>query len=139
MAIMRFDPLRFALDVDQAFDELTAHLGGTWQPRLDVLEHNDRLVVQVDAAGIDPGSLDVTLENGMLTISGTRTLEQDEETASYRRREIFRGQFQRTLRVPEQVDADQTSAKYENGMLMVTLPKRPEIMPKKLTIEVAES
>lgn len=108
----------------------------TWNPPVDVLEENNRIVVKVEVPGVDEKDLRVTFEDGLLSISGERQFERKEER-SYHRIERAYGSFTRTFSLPRSVDASQIAASYTNGVLEVTIPKKDEAQPKQIAINVS--
>lgn len=105
---------------------------GTYPP-LNVGSSQDSVDVYLFAAGIDPKSLDVSLQQNLLTVSGERNGEQP-ETATYYRRERFRGKFQRVLTLPEDVDPDKVDASYSDGVLHVRIGRREEVKPRRIEV-----
>jgi HSP20 family protein len=109
-----------------------------WVPTTDVFAKGDDLVIRVSLSGVYPEDADVTLSNGVLTISGERRSGLDEEEVSFYVRERYYGAFRRTLTLPAGVDEDDISADYENGMLEIVVrgaaaaaePRRIEIRAK---------
>jgi HSP20 family protein len=109
-----------------------------WVPTTDVFAKGDDLVIRVSLSGVYPEDVDVTLSNGVLTISGERRSGLDEEEVSFYVRERYYGAFRRTLTLPAGVDEDDISADYENGMLEIVVrgaaaaaePRRIEIRAK---------
>lgn len=107
-----------------------------WMPRVDVLDRDDALLVRTEIPGVDPESIDVTVESGTLTIKGSRSFENEENTENYHRKEIFEGSFERTILLPEGVNAEAVTAASRDGILEISIPKRPEVLPRKITVEV---
>src|ERR1051325_81047 len=107
--------------------ELDRRLPVQWKPEVDVFEDQDSLVIQVDLPGVDRESLDVTLENNVLTVGGERRLEQGEEGESYHLRERRHGKFNRNILLPPNLDLKDISADFKNGVLRVRIPKLGEI------------
>ncbi len=148
MAITKFDPLALVgttlfKDLNRLFDVSTGEPGmaiESWTPRIDVAELDDSFVVRAELPGIDPDSIDVLIEDDMLTISGSRSFDEvaESETASvkYQRREIFEGKFARKIRLADDVDTEAVSAKSTDGILEVTVPKLPAEQPRKVTVSV---
>ena len=93
-------------------------------------------MIRVEVAGVDPNDIDVTVEDRTLTISGTRRLDQTVHEGGFHRREIFTGEFQRSMVLPDGIDADDISARADQGILEVTLPRRPEVLPRKVKVDV---
>jgi HSP20 family protein len=105
-------------------------------PRVDVLDRDDALLVRTEIPGVDPESIDVTVESGTLTIKGSRSFENEEETENYHRKEIFEGSFERTILLPKGTDAEAVTAVSKDGILEISIPKRPEVLPRKITVEI---
>jgi HSP20 family protein len=105
-------------------------------PRVDVLDRDNDLVVRTEVPGVDPDSIDVTVEGGTLTIKGERSFETEENKDSYHRKEIFQGSFERTILLPEGIDAEAVKATSKDGILEISIPKQPEVLPRKVTVEV---
>lgn len=109
-------------------------------PNADVSEDDKRIVVTVELPGIDPKDIDVTLENGVLSISGETTEERESTTdKTWHRRECSYGSFSRQFALPEHIDEDGVACKAKNGTLTVTVPKKKQDdkKGKKLTVDVA--
>lgn len=137
-ALLRYDPYSVARDFDRFFEELGTSTPRPWIPRVDVFDREDRLVVRTELPGLKVEDIDVTLENSELVISGSRTFEHEEEGKGYHRREIAQGEFRRTIYLPDEYDADKVGAEYHDGILEITVPKRPEVLPKKVKVDIAE-
>lgn len=135
--LVRFDPFDLVRDLDRLFDAPTGR-SGAWLPRVDVFERDANLVVRAEVPGTDAESLDVTVEGGTLTIAGTRSFTSENENGGFHRKEIFEGQFKRTVLLPEGVDAEAITATSKDGMLEIVIPKRPEVLPRKVSIQISE-
>jgi HSP20 family protein len=105
---------------------------GTFPP-LNIGASPDSVDVYIFAAGLDPKSLDVTLQQNILTVSGERQSQAAEKSVFYRR-ELFEGPFQRVITLPEDVDPDAVTAHYQNGVLHVRIGRREEVRPKQIQI-----
>jgi HSP20 family protein len=106
-----------------------------WNPAVDVLEENDRIIVKVEAPGVDEKDLRVTFEDGLLTVTGERQFERKEDR-NYHRIERAYGSFTRTFTLPRSVDATQIVANYRNGVLEIEIPKKEESRPRQISINV---
>jgi len=93
-----------------------------WQPRVDVIDADDQYVLEVDLPGVDPKGVEVELEQGLLLIKGEKEASHGDE-ATYTLRERRAGKFERSFRVPEAVDADGITAKFDKGVLEIRVPK----------------
>ena len=105
-----------------------------WYPALDVEETDDAFEVHLEIPGIDPEDVEITLEEGVLAIGGERRFYEDKTDEGFRRIERRFGRFQRSLRLPAPVDAEQVEATYADGMLSVTVPKAEAAKPRKIKI-----
>jgi HSP20 family protein len=132
--LMPFDPFSMLRDLDRIMDRTPS--AARWLPRIDVFDRDTALVVRVELAGVNADDVDVTVEDRTLTISGHRSFEQTEDGEGFHRREIFAGDFARTLVLPDGLDAGEITAKAENGILEVTVPRRPEVLPRKVKVDV---
>lgn len=132
----------FDFPFDRFFDEFVTRRApvnssaGTYQPRVDIVEEKDAVVVSAEIPGVEKDKLSVELEDGVLTLSAEKTVENREEKNDLYRSERTYGTYKRTFKVPASVDADKISAEYVNGVLKVTLPKHPEAAPRQIEITV---
>ena len=145
MALMRYEPLnllnQLQREVNRLFetsrfgDEETGHMLADWMPAVDIKEEPTQFVIHADLPGVDIKDIEITLENGVLTLKGQRAAEKKEETEQYRRVERVRGTFLRRFSLPDAVDAEKVSAKCKDGVLEVVVPKREAAQPRRITIE----
>jgi HSP20 family protein len=130
-------------DIDREFDRLMNWaLGGTvpdtraTMPAMDWVEEKDHYRVTFDLPGLSKEDLELTYQEGVLTVKGARKHESEEsKEGRVVRQERFRGTFERTVRLPEKVDANRIEAKFQNGVLELTLPFLPEAKPHRLQIQ----
>jgi HSP20 family protein len=106
-----------------------------WMPRVDIKEEDDRFVILADIPGVDPKDIEVSMDKGVLSIRGERRTESREETERYTRLERSRGVFYRRFALPDSADPDGIRATGRNGELEITIPKRPESTPRRITVE----
>ncbi len=97
--------------------------GTGWEPAVDMFETSDAVLVYMDAAGVDPKALTITVDGDRLTVSGERSFPE-REVSCVHQLEIEYGPFQRTLHLPVAVDPEGASSFCKNGLLVVRLPKR---------------
>ncbi|MEA2002886.1 MAG: Hsp20/alpha crystallin family protein [Actinomycetota bacterium] len=135
MNLVRFDPFTVMRDFDRLFEE-SGRPANQWMPRVDVFDRDNDLVIRTEVPGVDAESIDVTVEGGTLTIKGGRSFKSEETEHNYHRKEIFEGSFERTILLPEGIDPEAVTAASEDGILEIRIPKRPEILPRKVTVEV---
>lgn len=110
---------------DSLFDDFF-HLTPTkWEdglsPKLDILESEKEILIRAELAGIDEKNLDVTLEDGLLTISGEKKSEVKKEQDKYYHSEISFGKFSRSVRLPDDIDPESVKATYKNGLLDIAI------------------
>jgi HSP20 family protein len=103
---------------------------------LDVVEHTDCITIEAELPGVDKADLAVTMANGMLTIKGEKKQKKEEKDENYYLAERTYGVFERTLRLPETVDYAKVEAKFDNGVLKVTAPKRPDAVEVDRRVEI---
>lgn len=100
---------------------------------MDLCKIGDHYVLTADLPGVDPGSVDVNVDNGTLTISAHRTARSD-ESAQWLANERFFGNFRRQLSLGDGIDTSAISATYENGVLTVTIPIAERARPRKIEV-----
>ena len=106
-----------------------------WLPAVDIVEEKDRFVLHADVPGVDPKDIDVSMDAGVLSVSGSRKKEDITEDAGFRRVERSSGRFFRRFTLPETADAENISAKSSNGILEVSIPKLPEVKARRIEVQ----
>jgi len=109
-----------------------------WGPSVDVSETKENLVVKTDLPGLEAKDVDISISGDMLTIKGEKAKEEEEEEKGehYYCCERYQGAFQRSLRLPVNVQIDKAKATFDKGVLRITLPKSEEARKKKIDIKV---
>ena len=107
-----------------------------WSIPLDIVRDGDSVTVKASLPGVLPEDIDVTIEGGVLTIKADTKVEQEREDGGYVVRERRAGSFRRSLRLSDNVDADKVEPRYENGVLIITLPVAESKKAKHLTVAV---
>ncbi|MHB8534218.1 MAG: Hsp20/alpha crystallin family protein [Sulfuricaulis sp.] len=106
-------------------------------PAMDVKERDDAYVIVADVPGAKKEDIDITLENGILTITAeTRSEQEEKQGERLLRQERRYGKYVRSLRLGTQIDEKQIKADYKDGVLALTLPKAEEVKPKKIKVDV---
>lgn len=123
---------------DSAFPLAGAGAGfpAGWLPPLDVYEDDDRITVELEAAGMKKEDFDISLQDDTLTVSGKRNVESERSEGESFRSERSFGSFSRTVALSSPVKAGEVSANYQDGVLTVTLPKAEEARPKKIQVNL---
>jgi HSP20 family protein len=149
--MMRWDPfqdLRSAQDELDQMSPMLAHALGlhvrqqgndratttAWVPALDISERKDAYLVTVELPGVEPDDLQITMEDGLLTIQGERQFAQESSEQQFHRVERRYGAFRRSITLPAQVQAEQIEASFENGVLQIVVPKAEEAKPKRIQV-----
>ncbi len=110
--------------------------GGMLQPKLDISETDKEIEISVELSGADEKDIEVAVENGMLTIRGEKRAASEDENKTFHRVERSYGAFERSLVLPEHVDEDRIKARFENGVLLITAPKKNGGSTRKKKVEV---
>jgi HSP20 family protein len=105
-----------------------------WAPLVDIREEAERFVIHADLPGIDPADVEILMDKGILTIKGERKTETSEQAERYSRVERRYGNFHRRFALPDSADADGIAASGRNGVLTITIPKRPETKPRRIQV-----
>lgn len=108
-----------------------------WVPPADITEFKDRWVLKFDMPGVDTSAIDITLEQGVLTISGERERDEADKDAERRRVERPHGRFHRRFTLPDTVDTANVRATGRNGVLEVTIPKQARAQPRRIEVAAA--
>lgn len=126
--LVLFDPIRDLERMTRWMDRLfdMPGFGRTMDLSLpiDVYEEGGKVIVRAAVPGVKPEELEVSIENDVLTIRGEIKRQHESQDAKVYRREIATGQFARSVRLPDDVDCDAISARFENGMVTITIPRK---------------
>jgi len=141
MNLIHFNPFRemdslfsrFRHDMDGDFN-LQSFTQSDWVPPVDINESDKDFLITVEVPQIDKDDIKVQVQNGMLNISGERKYENEDKKAH--RIERYYGSFQRTFKLPDNVNEDKIHADHKNGVLYLSLPKTEEKAPALLDIKV---
>jgi HSP20 family protein len=143
------DGANLARRMENLFDEMVGRglwrtseerpLRGSWVPAINILERQDAMVITADLPGLKAEDVDVTVEEGTLSIRGERRLEEASEGETYHRVERLYGVFERSFTLPNSVDVDKIDARFSNGEMVLTLPKREESKPRSVKIKVEKN
>jgi HSP20 family protein len=124
----------FGTGLSRADDEDTAAVTADWIPAVDIREEEQRYVLRADVPGVDPDDIEITMENGVLTVRGERNDGTREEGNGYRRVERFSGRFFRRFTLPDTADSENISATGRNGVLEVIIPKHARVQPRRIQV-----
>lgn len=143
--LTRWDPYQEMLSLREAMNQLFEESfvrpiltrNGSFVPAVDISETDDSYIVEAAVPGLRPEDLEVTVENGVLTIKGEVRQETEEKKRNFHRVERRFGSFARSLALPNQVRSDEIQATLNNGVLRLEIPKAEEVKPRKINITVA--
>ncbi len=144
MALVNYDPFfsvrQLQDDINRAFrgwsSDDSSGVTADWIPAVDINEFDDRFQLFVDVPGVDPKDVEITLEAGVLTITGNRYMqaEKTDENIVRRRTERGSGRFYRRFILPETVDADKVKATDRHGVLEISIPKQAKAQPRRIKV-----
>ena len=148
MYITRYEPRNFFREMSEEFNRLFGGRLGTylpldetslsesgWLPAVDIKEEDNRFLVRADLPGVDPKDVEITLQNGTLSIKGKRESEVKKDGEDYRRVERVYGEFYRRFALPDSADSDKVNAKYDKGVLEIEIGKTEARKPKRITVK----
>jgi HSP20 family protein len=147
MALIRWEPVAelntIQNEMNRLFNTFFEQPGQTsrgngptrrWLPPMDLVESGDHYILRADLPGLSDGDVNIQLQENMLTISGERTTEHQEQQEGYYRLERASGEFSRSLTLPDGVDPDGVEAHFDRGVLEVRIPKPEQKKPKTVQI-----
>ncbi|RME35016.1 MAG: Hsp20/alpha crystallin family protein [Gammaproteobacteria bacterium] len=151
MAVVRYDPWSLLGQVQQDLNRVfegrlpeeaagdnTRVVTSSWVPAVDIREEPDRFVIRADLPGIDPKDIEITMEEGVLTIKGERSIEEETQEGQYHRIERARGTFYRRFSLPDTADPERIEAHGKNGVLEIVIPKLEKVQPRKIEVRAEE-
>lgn len=143
MAITRYEPWGLLSQLQKELERNFAFTEGStataeWAPAVDIKEEADKFVINADIPGVKPEDIDISMENGVLTIKGEKKSEAKTEKEGYKRVERTYGSFYRRFSLPDTANAEAISAASKHGVLEIVIPKREAVQPKKISVAVAE-
>ncbi|HEX6833862.1 MAG TPA: Hsp20/alpha crystallin family protein [Rudaea sp.] len=146
MAITRYYPWtdsnRFQDEIKQVFQRFLGEdetdqsnvVTSQWTPRVDIREEDKRFVIFADVPGVEPKDIEVSMDKGILTIKGERGAESNSQNGKTTRIERSYGAFYRRFALPDSADAEGISATGKNGVLEISIPKKPETTPRRIEV-----
>lgn len=154
MNFARFEPWSIVDLLHRDFDRLAANRlratnGSTsvadWVPAVDIVEEHDRFVLRADLPGVDPAGIEVSTDDGVLSLAGERPAPEQVtehgpehgERTGVRHIERASGRFFRRFSLPDTADASAVKANSKNGILEIVIPKLPEVQTRRITVEAA--
>ena len=141
MTIVSYEPWAFVnrlqRHLDRTLGENQDQASVSWIPHVDIREEAERFVVSADVPGVTPADIEITTDKGVLTVRGERHSEKKSAADGYERLERASGTFLRRFTLPESADVEAIKATHVNGVLELSIPKRPQEQPRKITVQAA--
>jgi HSP20 family protein len=147
MTIVRYEPWAFVSRVQRHLDRALGETQGladgadaarvSWIPHVDIREEAERFVVAADVPGVEPKDIEITAAKGVLTVKGERSSQKNATADGYERVERATGTFLRRFTLPENADAEAIKATHVNGVLELSIPKRPQEQPRRIAVQAA--
>ena len=144
MKLVKWNPTRSLItDFDRIFDSMFTHdsqrlsLAQSCMPAVDVTETETEFLLSADMPGLDKKDVSIDIHDGVITIKGESAIDNEKSTDDYRIRERQLGSFNRSFRLPDNVNEVKVAAKFKNGVLMITLPKAKEVLPEGRRIKIS--
>jgi len=145
MSVVRYEPWGVVSQLQSEINRLFGNVNdgdsssatAEWSPAVDVREYADRFQLLFDVPGVDPKQVEITLDNGVLSVSGNRTEEkaaQRAEQPQQQRLERRLGRFHRRFILPDTVDSEKVNASGRDGVLEIIIPKQPKAQPRRISV-----
>ncbi len=145
MAITRYEPWGLLTQLQKELEQMRGDVAregssatAEWVPAVDIKETSDKFVLHADLPGVKPEEIDISMENGVLTIKGEKKTEATTEKEGYKRVERTYGSFYRRFSLPDTANPDAISAVSKHGVLEIIIPKRESVQPKKISVTLTE-
>lgn len=146
MALLKWDPFIDLITIqdrmNRLFDETLSKthfpeekMGGGWSAPVDIYETEEHIVLKAELPGVNKNDIEVEIKDNMLVLKGERRFEKNVQEENYHRMERSYGMFQRVFTLPYAVNKEEAKAKYNNGVLEITLQKIRECKPKHIKVE----
>ena len=141
MTLVRWNPARelASMEIDRLNNMLNDFYGAgrSWMPAVDIFETPEHeFVLKAELPDVKRDDINVSFENGVLTLTGERKTEFDASQGTYHRSERAYGRFSRSFTLPATVDANRIAASYKDGVLTIRVPQREEAKPKQITVDL---
>lgn len=126
---------QFSDIMDEFFNDVVQTRRNSFSPGIDISETEDQFLISAELPGMSKDDIDISLENGRLSISGERKFEDEEKGKTYHRVETRYGSFNRSFQLPDNVDEESISASYDDGLLNISIDKQEDKVKKQIEIQ----
>ena len=149
MIMSRFEPWSLVNVLHRDLEQIAARRNGLasndensngvadWVPAVDIVEEKERFLLRADVPGVNPEDIDISMEKGVLRVSGQRFEKASEEAEGIKRLERTNGKFHRRFTLPDTVNTEEITATSANGILEVVIPKQPKVKPRRIAVKAA--
>jgi HSP20 family protein len=120
---------------DRLWPEWQRDMGEEWSPAMNFYEKDNQYVLTAELPGMNKDDINVTVDQGVVTVTGKRESAKEEEKANYYLKESSYGSFSRSFRLPGEVEEDKVDATFKDGVLTLTMPHKEEAAARKITIK----
>jgi len=138
MTLMKYRPYRSLLslddDVRRFFNVGNYESDTVWSPKVDIIDNDDSYELKAELPGLKKKDINISVEDGTLTISGDKKMEEEKKEKNYHLRESYYGKFERSFRLPKDVEYDNIKAEFNDGVLDVRIPKSEKAKPKQISV-----
>ena len=138
MTLVKYRPLRSLLSFDDEmrnFFNLGNYESDTaWSPNVDIIDHEDSYEVKAELPGLKKKDINISIEDGILRLSGEKKTENEKNEENYHLRESCYGKFERSFRLPQDVESENIKAQFNNGVLDIQIPKSEKAKPKQIPV-----
>ena len=145
MSLIRYEPYSMLDRLQRDFSRNSGLVGNNednsnievsdWRPAVDIKEEKQRYVIHADLPGVEGKDIEVTMENGVLTLKGVRASDKEEAHEGYKRVERVRGTFYRRFSLPDTADTDKIEANSKDGVLEIVVPKHAKLQPRRISVK----
>ncbi len=147
MSLIKWTPIRDLIDIQEEmnklFNERLDNLSVTknlkanmWEPLVDIIENDENYIIKAEVPDVEKKDIVINVENNLLSIKGEKKIEKQEKKENYHRAERYYGVFERAFTLPSTVDQENIKASLEKGVLTLIIPKKEELKPKKIDIDI---
>lgn len=147
MTLALWDPFREMEDLLERYKrsgrgtvpqkEYEGILSGDWSPVVDITEDKDAFKIKAELPGVEKKDVNVTIENGVLTIKGEKKVEKEEKGDKTHRIECAYGSFLRSFTLPQEIEPDGVDANFKDGVLTMKIPKSEKVKPKQIDVKIS--
>jgi len=138
MTLVKYNPFRSLLSFEDEmknfFNVGNYESDTVWYPNVDIIDNEDSYELKAELPGLKKKDINISVEDGVLKLSGDKRSEDEKKEKNYHLRESFYGKFERSFRLPQDVEFDNIKAEFKNGVLDILIPKSEKVKPKQIQL-----